>query len=122
MIVIRPFEGERIPVKESERKVINQIFDNSAAKWTQPNYVAQLFSAANSRSNTWVYLRSEGWHQKDDADGVIYKHVTVHYNGWTYHCYTTVEDISEEPTGDKHTIDCISYQTGKNQSHYLYPA
>jgi len=122
MIVIKPRQGELIPVETWELEEINQIFDDSANKWTKPNYVAQLFSAAKSTNKTWVYLRSEGWHQLKWADGVAYKHVTLHYNGWTYHCYTTVEGNMDAPESGKNTIDCISFQTGKNQSQYLYPA
>ena len=122
MIVVRPRQGERIPVDEWELDEINRIFDDSAGKWKKPKYVKELFSAANWDSKSWVYLRSEGWHQLEWADGIAYKHVTVHFNGWTYHCYTKVKGNSETPESGKHTIDCISYQTGKGVSQYLYPA
>lgn len=122
MIVIRPRQGERIPVTEAELSEINKIFDNSASKWTKPDYVSELFKAASSKSNRWVFLRSEGWHQLEKYGGDSYLHVTVNYNKWTYHCYTKVTGRGDSPKGSSNLIDCISYQTGKNSSYFLYPS
>lgn len=69
MIVIRPRNGERIPVTEDELSEINKIFDNSASKWKEPGYISQLFTAARKTSRSWVYLRSEGWHQFEKYGG-----------------------------------------------------
>lgn len=121
MIVVKPFEGEKINVSYAELTDINSIFDASAANWTQPDYIVQLFDAAKSNSNKWVYLRSEGWHQLENVGNESFKHVTVHLNGWTYHCYTKVTGAGDTPKSGKNLIDCISYQTGKSTSSFLYP-
>jgi hypothetical protein len=113
MIVVRPRQGEKIPVTADELKTINAVVDQSAHKWSKPDYIADLFRSANQGSGAWVFLRSEGWHQKERYNGEFYKHVTVHYLGWTYHMYTKVKSDIEEIVPGAHTIDYISYQGDK---------
>jgi hypothetical protein len=109
MIVVKPFEGERINVSIAELTEMNKIVDNSSGGWTKPTYVTELFKAANAGSSEWVYLRSEGWHQYEPYNGAYYKHITLHYAKWTYHFYTKVGSQFEEITSKSHKIDSISY-------------
>lgn len=121
MIVVKPSQGERINVSYGELSEINAIFDQSAANWSKPEYVVELFNAAKATNTKWVYLRSEGWHQLEKIGGDSFQHITLHFNGWTYHCYTKVTGHGDTPSSKTHKIDCISYQTGKGSSYILYP-
>ena len=114
MVVIRPRRNESIPVTTEELTVINAVVDNSAGKWNAPEYIQGLFWAANASNNEWVFLRSEGWHQKEFYYGQWYKHVTLNYLNWTYHLYTKVKDNRDVITAATHKIDYISYMTGKD--------
>ena len=113
MIVCMPFKGERIPVTDEELETINEVVDGSAGKWNAPEYIQDLFWAAQIGNDKWVYLRSEGWHQKERYNGEFYKHVALHYSGWTYHLYTKVKSDQEEIKSSTHKIDYISYQGNK---------
>lgn len=115
MIVVEPFEGERINVTWDELESINDVVDLSAGMYSKPSFIKDLFGAArgNNRKRK-VYLRSEGWHQYEPYKGAYYKHVTLHYSGWTYHLYTKVQSNMEAITSEAHRIDSISYMSGKN--------
>ena len=121
MIVVEPFEGERINVSEKERAAINAVVDASAAAYTKPPFLLDVFwAASNKNRRVKVYLRSEGWHQYEPYNGAYYKHVTLHFQGWTYHFYTKVSSIKDEITAATHKIDTISYMEGKT-SYVLNP-
>ena len=70
MIVVEPFEGERINVTWDELDSINAVVDASAGMYSKPSFIKDLFWAArgNNRKRK-VYLRSEGWHQYEPYKG-----------------------------------------------------
>lgn len=112
MIVCEPRAHELIPVTFEELKSINAVVAGAAARWKSPNYITQVFDAV-SKKNKKVYLRSEGWHQFERYNGEFYKHVTLHFAGWTYHFYTKVKSVSDDIKAETHSIDSISYQGNK---------
>ncbi len=121
MIVVEPFEGERINVSYDELADINAVVDASAGTYSRPTFIVDLFDAAKADNyRRKVYLRSEGWHQYEPYKGSYYKHVTLHYAKWTYHFYTKVSSRFENITSEKHRIDTISYMDG-NGSKELNP-
>lgn len=120
MIVNRPRDNERINVSSQELKEINEVVAASAGRWTAPSYIADLFGACSNRRKQ-VFLRSEGWHQKEYWKGAYYQHITVHHAGWTYHMYAKVDSSLEPIKPGTHSIDFISYDAGRGNIVNLSP-
>lgn len=109
MIVVEPFEGERINVSDKERDEINLIVDQSADRWSGPDFIVTLFKVARKNRKAKVYLRSEGWHQLKKINGFDHLHVSLHFAGWTYHLYTKYTK-GVPITSEDNMIETISYE------------